>query len=168
MEKKETSDNGVWYFPALKEPTMHKIVIRSIFYHWLFLFIGVAIGFICNSEYVGEKAVVIERSINNIFFPIEYNEDIENYVKWMGKNRIHSELGYPHDFQILEDVVKGHEYYWAIAKYTDVKTGQEIKTIVSTKVRWKPWEYGYHTKDFNKIMEERKEKMLQSELDRKN
>jgi hypothetical protein len=147
---------------------MHKIVIRSIFYHWLFLFAGVAIGFICNSEYVGEKAVVIERSINNIFFPIEYNENIEAYVKWMGKNRIHSELGYPHDFKILEDVVKGHEYYWAIAKYTDIKTGQEIKTIVSTKVRWKPWEYSYHTKEFDKIMEEKKEKMLQAQLDRKN
>jgi len=127
---------------------MHKIIIRSIFYHWLFLFVGIAIGFICNSEYVGEKAVVIRRSINHIFFPIEYNEQIENYVKWMGKNRIHSELGYPKDFQILEDVVKGEEYYWAIAKYTDVKTGEPIKTVVSTKIRWRPWEYNYHTKKF--------------------
>jgi len=146
---------------------MHKIIIRSIFYHWLFLFVGVAIGFICNSKYVGEKAVIIERSINNIFFPITYDENIENYVKWMGSNRIHSELGYPHDFQILEDVVKGEEYYWAIAKYTDVKTGKEIKTVVSTKVRWKPWEYNYHHKNFEKTMKEREEKMLKSELDGK-
>ena len=147
---------------------MHKIVIRSIFYHWLCLFAGVAIGFICNSEYVGEKAVIIERSINNIFFPLEYNEDIENYVKWMGKNRIHSELGYPHDFQILEDVVKGDEYYCAIAKYTDVKTGKEIKTIVSTRVRWRPWEYNYHTKQFGKIVKEKEEANLHSKVDEKN
>lgn len=138
---------------------MHKIVIRSIFYHWLFLFVGVAIGFIFNSEYVGEKAVIIERSINNIFFPIQYNEQIENYVKIMGKQRIWTELGYPTDFEILEDVVKSEEYYWAIAKYTDVKTGQEVKTVVSTKIRWRPWEYNYHTKKFDKTMEEKESKI---------
>jgi hypothetical protein len=132
--------------PPQKEHTMHKIVIRSIFYHWLFLFAGVAIGFICNSEYVGEKAVIIERSINNIFFPIQYNEQIEAYVKTMGKQKIWTELDCPADFEILEDVVKAEEYYWAIAKYTDVKTGNKIKTIVSTKIRWRPWEYNYHYK----------------------
>jgi hypothetical protein len=125
---------------------MHKIIIRSIFYHWLLLFAGITIGFICNSEYVGEKAVIIERSINNIFFPIQYNEDIENYVKTMGKQKIWTELEYPEDFQILEDVVKGEEYYWAIATYTEVKTKQKIKTIISTKIRWRPWEYNYHYK----------------------
>ena len=139
---------------------MHKIIIRSIFYHWLFLFIGVAIGFICNSEYVGEKAVVIERSINNIFFPIEYNTQIENYVKAMGKQKIWTELNSPEDFEILEDVVKAEEYYWAIAKYTDVKTGKKIKTIVSTKIRWRPWEYNYHTKKFDNIIAEKNKVML--------
>lgn len=136
---------------------MIKVIIRSILYPWFILFTGICFGFICNSEYVGEKAVVIERSINNIFFPVEYDENIEQYVKWMGSNRIHSELSYPHDFQVLEEVVKGEEYYWAIVKYTDVKTGKEIKTVVSTKVRWKPWEYNYHTKEFEKIIEERDE-----------
>jgi hypothetical protein len=134
---------------------MHKIVIRSIFYHWLFLFVGIAIGFICNSEYVGEKSVIIERSINNIFFPIEYNEQIEHYVKEMGKQKIWTELNYPVDFQILEDVVKAEEYYWAIATYTDVKTGEKVKTIISTKIRWRPWEYNYHTKKFDAIMAEK-------------
>jgi hypothetical protein len=144
---------------------MIKVIIRSILYPWFILFTGVCLGFICNSKYVGEKAVVIERSINNIFFPIAYDEHVEKYVKWMGSNRIHSELGYPHDFEILEDVVKGEEYYWAIAKYTDVKTGKEIKTVVSTKVRWKPWEYNYHTKNFEKIIEERNESRLTRQTD---
>jgi hypothetical protein len=138
---------------------MHKIVIRSIFYHWLFLFTGIAIGFICNSEYVGEKAVVIERSINNIFFPIQYNEQIENYVKLMGKQKIWTELGHPVDFQILEDVVKAEEYYWAIVKYTDLKSGEQVKTVISTKIRWRPWEYNYHTKKFNPMMEEKESKI---------
>ena len=144
---------------------MIKVIIRSILYPWFVLFAGICLGFICNSEYVGEKAVVIERSINHIFFPIEYDENIESYVKWMGRNRIHSELGYPEDFQILEDVVKGEEYYWAIARYTDVKTGKEIKTVVSTKVRWKPWEYNYHTKKFETIIEERNESRLAKQTD---
>jgi len=124
---------------------MHKVVIRSIFYHWLFLFIGVAIGFICNSEYVGEKSVIIERSINNIFFPIEYNEQIEAYVKEMGKQKIWIELGSPEDFYVLEDIVRAEEYYWAIVQYTN-KSGKKIKTLASTKIRWRPWVYNYHTK----------------------
>jgi SpoVK/Ycf46/Vps4 family AAA+-type ATPase len=60
---------------------MIKVIIRSILYPWFILFAGICLGFICNSEYVGEKTVVIERSINNIFFPVEYNEDIENLTK---------------------------------------------------------------------------------------
>ena len=143
---------------------MHKIIIRSIFYHWLFLSAGVAIGFICNSEYVGQKAVVIERSINHIFFPVDYNPQIENYVKQMGKQKIWTELGQPEDFQVLEDVVKAEEYYWAIVKYTDPKTDQKIKTVVSTKIRWRPWEYNYHTKKFDKIMAERQEKIAGREI----
>lgn len=134
---------------------MIKVIMRSILYPWFILFVGVCVGFICNSEYVGQKAVIIERSINNIFFPIEYNEQIENYVKAMGKQRIWTELEYPHDFEILEDVVKGEEYYWAIAKYTDVKTGKEVKTVVSTKIRWKPWEYNYHIRKFDEIVQEK-------------
>ena len=80
---------------------MHRIIIRSIFYHWLFLFAGIAIGFICNSEYVGEKAVIIERSINHIFFPIEYNPQIEAYVKEMGRQKIWTELGSHQIFKFL-------------------------------------------------------------------
>lgn len=121
---------------------MHKIVIRSIFYHWLFLFTGVAIGFICNSEYVGEKAVIIERSINNIFFPIKYNTDIENWVKNTGRMRLWANLDCPEHFEIIDELVKGEEYYWAIYKMKD-KQGKEIKDIGSIKVKWKTWEYHY-------------------------
>ena len=84
---------------------MHKIVIRSIFYHWLFLFAGVVIGFISNSEYVGEKAVVIERSINNIFFPIKYDEKIETWVKETGRMRLWANLNCPEHFEIVDEVV---------------------------------------------------------------
>jgi hypothetical protein len=121
---------------------MHKIVIRSIFYHWLFLFAGVVIGFISNSEYVGEKSVIIERSINNIFFPIKYNEKIEAWIKETGRMRLWANLNCPEHFEIVDEVVKGEEYYWAIYKMKD-KSGKEIKDIGSIKVKWKTWEYHY-------------------------
>ena len=121
---------------------MHKIIIRSIFYHWLFLFIGISIGVISNSEWVGYKYILIERSIRNIFFPIEYNQEVENYIKEAGKMRLWSQLGCPQDFEVIDDLVKGEEFYWALCKYTD-KNGKQIKAIESIRVRWKTWEYYY-------------------------
>jgi hypothetical protein len=121
---------------------MHKVVIRSIFYHWLFLFVGIAIGFICNSEYVGEKFVIIERSINNIFFPIKYDEKIETWVKETGRMRLWANLECPEYFEIIHEFVKGEEHYWAVYKTKDNK-GKEIKDIGSVRVKWKTWEYNY-------------------------
>jgi hypothetical protein len=121
---------------------MHKVVIRSIFYHWLFLFVGIAIGFICNSEYVGEKFVIVERSINNIFFPIKYDEKIETWVKETGRMRLWANLECPEYFEIIHEFVKGEEHYWAVYKTKDNK-GKEIKDIGSVRVKWKTWEYNY-------------------------
>jgi hypothetical protein len=121
---------------------MIKVIARSILYPWFILFIGISIGFVCNSEWVGSKYIVVERSIRNIFFPLEYNEDIEYRIKQIGSMKIWSELDCPEEFQVLEDIVKGEEFYWAICKYKD-KEGKEIKTIRSTRVRWKTWEYYY-------------------------
>ena len=121
---------------------MIKIIIRSLLYPWIILFVGFSIGFICNSEYVGEKAIVIERSINNIFFPIKYDEKIEAWVKETGRMRLWANLSCPEHFEIIDEVVKGEEYYWAIYKMKD-KNGKEIKDIGSIKVKWKTWEYHY-------------------------
>ena len=58
-----------------------------------------------------------ERSINHIFFPIEYNPQIEAYVKEMGRQKIWTELGEPSDFQILEDVVKLFVFFYHLFKH---------------------------------------------------
>lgn len=116
---------------------MHKIIIRSIFYHWFVLFIGISIGFIANSEWVGYKYILIERSINNIFFPIEYDERIENLVKDMGRMRTWVNLDCPRDFEIVEENVVGQEFYWC--KYS-------INGFIGTahhRIKWKTWEYYY-------------------------
>jgi hypothetical protein len=121
---------------------MIKIIIRSLLYPWIILFTGFSIGFICNSEWFGHKYVLVERSINNIFFPIKYNAEIENHVREIGKLRIWAEVGCPEEFTVIEDVIKAEEFYWAIVKYKD-KQGKEIKNVLSTRVRWKTWEYYY-------------------------
>ena len=121
---------------------MYKIVLRSIFYHWFALFIGISIGFIANSEWVGDKYAIVERSVRNIFFPIQYDENIEAFVKQAGKVRLWSSLGCPEDFVVLDDLVKGEEFYWALYKYKD-KNGKEVKDVGSIRVKWKTWEYYY-------------------------
>jgi len=121
---------------------MIKVVLRSIFYNWFVLFVGIIIGFVCNAEWTGYKYVLIERSMNNIFFPIEYNERVEHFVKEVGKMKLWSSLDCPEDFLILEDAVKGEEFYWAKYQYTD-KKGKKIVDIGSSRVKWKTWEYYY-------------------------
>lgn len=121
---------------------MYKIIVRSIFYHWFAVFVGISIGFLCNTEYVGEKSIIVERSIRNIFFPIKYDERVESFVKNHGRMRLWSTLGCPEDLVILDDMVKGEEYYWAVYTYTN-KNGKKIKDIGCERVRWKTWEYYY-------------------------
>lgn len=121
---------------------MYKIIIRSIFYHWFALFVGISLGFIAHSEWVGEKSVIIERSIRNIFFPIEYDQNIEALIKQTGRMKLWSSIGCPDYFEILEELVKGEEFYWAVYKTKD-KNGNEVKDIGSIRIRWKTWEYYY-------------------------
>lgn len=116
---------------------MHKIIIRSIVYHWLILLIGISIGFIGNSEWVGYKYAIIERSIKNIFYPIQYNEEIENFVKEMGRMRTWVDLNCPRDFRVLEENVIGQEFYWCkYSVHESIGTAQH-------RIKWKTWEYYY-------------------------
>jgi len=134
---------------------MYKIIIRSIFYHWFILFVGISIGFIANSEWFGYKYVLVERSIRNIFFPLEYNENIENFVKESGRMKLWASLDCPDEFNILDDLVKGEEFYWAVYTYKN-KQGKTIKDIGSIRVRWKTWEYYYHTDEAQDYIQNQK------------
>lgn len=121
---------------------MIKIILRSIFYHWFTLFVGLSIGFICHSEWVGTKAVIIERSIRNIFFPIKYTPEVENFIKQAGAMKLWSSVGCPEEFVIIDDLVKGEEFYWAVFTYKNHE-GKTVKDIGSIRVKWKTWEYYY-------------------------
>lgn len=122
---------------------MYKIIIRSLFYNWLLLFVGLSMGFVLNAEWLGYKSVLIERSINNIFFPIECTPEMESKIKAIGAERIYISLGRPDSFEILGDVVYyNDEFYWCRYKYRDNKGNLEFGES-TTRVRWKTWEYYY-------------------------
>lgn len=122
---------------------MYKIIFRSIFYPFFLIFIGISVGFIVNAEWLGYKSVLVNRSIDNIFFPIEFTPAVEANVKKIGASKICAELGFPKDFEILGDVVYyNDEFYWCKYKYRDKNNVLRFGES-TTRVRWKTWEYNY-------------------------
>lgn len=121
---------------------MYKIIVRSIFYQWFILFIGMSIGFIANSEWAGYKYVLLERSIRNIFFPIEYNEQMEKFVIEMGQMRTWIDLGCPKKLDFFEEKVIGEEFYHARYECVD-RNGKQHSGIAFHRIKWKTWEYYY-------------------------
>lgn len=119
-----------------------KAIFRTIFYQWFILFVGIAIGFICNAQWVGHKYLLVEKSIDHIFYPIEYTPEVKRIIKDFGAYKIWANLGRPDDFKILDDFLYDYEVYKAQVSYKD-KNGKVIKDFAKTWVRWKPWEYYY-------------------------
>jgi len=121
-----------------------KTIIRTLFYQYFLLFVGVSIGFIANAEYVGWKSIIVERSFRNIFFPIKYDEKVEQFVINFGRMRLSMLLfGHPGgDLTgiLTDERVWGEEYYDAL--YKDPNNDDKIE-FYQTRVRWKPWEYYY-------------------------
>lgn len=118
-----------------------KVVFRTIFYHWFVLFIGIAIGFIANAQWVGHKYLLVEKSINNIFFPTEYTPELDELIKNFATYKMWCELGKPEDFKVLDGFLYDHEVYTAEVSFK--KNGEEVTKVAKTRVRWKPWEYYY-------------------------
>jgi len=123
---------------------VHRTIIRTLFYQYLVLFVGIAAGFILNAEYVGWKSVIVERSFRNIFYPIKYDETVEKFVINFGRMRL-SMLLFGHPGGDLTDIITdervwGEEYYDALYRLPDDPDKIEM---YQTRVRWKPWEYYY-------------------------
>lgn len=117
-----------------------KAVLRTIFYQYFFLFVGLAVGFILNAEWVGYKSCLVERSINNIFFPVRFDEDVCQKIKNWGAFKLWAFNDRPKDFQIIEDGLLAEEFYIAKFQYKD-SNGNKIEKIQSVRIRWKTWEY---------------------------
>lgn len=118
-------------------------VCRTLFYQFLLLFVGISIGFIVNAEWVGWKYPIIQTSIRNTFFPIDFED--EGVLRWLynrGQFKILAFNAYPVDFKVIEEAMCAEEWYWCKYSYTDKNGDTKIK-IDHTRIRWKPWEYYY-------------------------
>lgn len=120
-----------------------KCILRTLFYQFLLLFVGASIGFICNAEYVGWKLPIVERSVNNVFFPIDFED--EGVLEWLykqGRFKIYCLHDYPQDFTVIEEAMAAEEWYWVKFSYKD-ENGNTKTKVDNTRIRWKPWEYYY-------------------------
>lgn len=120
-----------------------KAILRTIFYQNFLLIVGLVVGFILNAEYVGWKAPIVEKSIKNIFYPLEMNDKLCENIKKYGATRIWAEIGRPRNFMVIEDGLAAEEWYVAKVSYLN-ENDREVIDILSTRVRWKPWEYYYN------------------------
>lgn len=122
-----------------------KTIFRTLFYQFFLLFIGLSIGFIINPEWVGVKSLIIEKSVNNIFFPIKYDEHMERWVKGWGSYKVYMFKNQPLEFEIIDEhVYANEEYYWCRFKYKD-KDNKIKFDEGKCRVRWKTWEYYYES-----------------------
>jgi len=116
-----------------------KIILRTIFYQFLILFIGVSIGFILNAEYFGNKAPIIGRSVQNIFAPLKYSDEVELQLMKIGKYRLWVELDCPSNLTCYNSVIVSEEWFETDYSY---RTNQKniIEGHYRTRIHWKPWE----------------------------
>lgn len=119
-----------------------KTVLRTLFYQFFLLFVGMSIGFIVNPEWFGWKSNLVTKSFNNIFFPVKFDSDVCNNIKSWGRFKLYIQNNMPKDFEVVEESVLGEEFYVLKYSYTD-NSGKKQITIDSIRIRWKPWEYYY-------------------------
>ena len=155
--------NSLLFLTHIKESkamSYTKAVLRTIFYQYFLLVVGLTVGFIINAEYVGWKSPLIVRSFNNIFYPVQMDEELCKNIKNFAATRIWSTLGMPSGFKVIEDGLMAEEFYIAKVEYQN-QDGKTVTEILNTRVRWKPWEYYYNDtpdtwseEDFKKYIKE--------------
>ena len=126
-----------------------KTSVRFVVYQALLLFAAGSTVFLMNPIYWGNRAPVLEQSYSHIFNPIEYDENVERFVKNIGRTRLYFEittefLGVPNLFEIVEDseYVVNEEWYNCEYQYVDNDGVLGIYKY-RTRVRWKPWEFQF-------------------------
>ena len=147
-------------FTHTEESNKMKCILRTLFYQFLLLFVGISIGFITNAEWVGWKYPVITRSFNNIFNPIHFEDP--GVLQWLyghGRLKVFGLKGKYPDVEVIEEAMLAEEWYWVKFSYTNPK-GNTVTDIKSVRLRWKPWEY-YFDNDINPMDEEAMRKYIE-------
>lgn len=125
-----------------------KTVIRTLLYQYLGLFVGISIGFMLNAEYLGNRTPLIERSFKNIFYPVEYNQKVKDFLIDVGRSRIFFSLPYGStNLNIIDDKMISDEQYFAKFSYNDPNGRYILIDDYYSKINWKPWEYDFPLPD---------------------
>lgn len=133
----------------MSKKLIFKTIIRTLFYQALLLWAGFSIGFMLNPEYWGNRAPLVQRSIKNIFYPLEYDQDVENFLLDIGRCRIF--FGLPEgasELRIIQDSMVSDEKYVATYEYK-LKEERILVEEYTTKINWKPWEYDFPSPNKN-------------------
>ena len=120
-----------------------KTVSRTIFYQFFLVFVGLSLGLIIHPEWVGNKAIVIDKSIDNIFFHPTF-EEVKPNIMYVGRLRLWVFLDMPEDLNVYDEEMIGEELY--TCNYDYEKDGEKITGDYETYIRWKSWESGYELK----------------------
>jgi hypothetical protein len=129
-----------------------KTVVRTLFYQFLLIFAGLSVGFIAHANYWGNRTPIIERSVEHIFYPIEYNEKVESFLIDIGRKRLFFELigennTPPEFFEIIKnsEFIEGEEWYHCEYQCMG-ENGLDVHEY-KTRIKWKPWELYYPQPD---------------------
>lgn len=130
-----------------------KTTVRTLIYQTICIFSVIAAIFLQNPIYWGLKAPILEKSVEHIFYPIEYSPRVEEFVKQIGRTRLFIEIceiydGPPNLFEIVEgsEFVHNEEWYNCEYQYVDDKGILDVHDYC-TRVDWKPWEFDYLTEE---------------------
>ena len=121
---------------------VYKTIVRTITYQFLLIFIGLSIGFLISPVYWGNRASIITRSIENIFYPLEYSEELELYLMDFGKSRLWVVLDCPEALTCYNSKIVNEEWYETDYSFED-KEKKIIEGHYRTRIRWKSWEFYY-------------------------
>lgn len=125
-----------------------KTIARTLVYQALLVWAGFSVGFMMNPEYWGNRAPLVQRSIKNIFYPVEYNQEVKDFLISIGRSRIYFSLEPGcSNLKILSDKMASDEQYIAKFEYTDPKGKRILVEDYNTKINWKSWEYDFPSPD---------------------
>ena len=119
-----------------------KTVVRTLVYQLLLVFVGLTIGFYIHSEYWGEKAPLIQRSIKNIFYPLKYSDKLELALMKIGRDRLYLLLDEPPNLTTHNEKMVNQEWYDTDYSYETPQGGTE-RGHFRTRILWKTWESYY-------------------------
>jgi len=121
-----------------------KIFLHTVVWRLLVISSALTLGFVINAEFVGWKSTATERFVKEKLFSIDYDAQIEELCKTLGRKQLIAELGNPSPdrLKIIKEEVANQESYSALFQFI-LPDGKQVLAVFQAKVRWKPADYDY-------------------------